>query len=303
MQSLLQQMENEFMPVAGQLRIRLRVRPCSAVIVSDPVLLGQVLRNLLSNALRYTPSGRVLLGCRRRGDQLVIGVFDTGIGIAADQHTAIFAEFYQIGNQARDRSQGLGLGLAIVERVLRLLGHALALRSEPGRGSCFSVSVPLVTTADARPEAQLPEVEAIDASGNLAGRRILMIDDEEAIRTGMRALLEGWGCAVTTAGSFAEALSRTEAGQPTIDAVISDIGLPGQGNGIDAVAALRQRFGAQLPALLITGDTSQAALQAARQADLIMLHKPIKPARLRAALTKVIAENGQDDSPGGQLIP
>ncbi|MCM2308581.1 MAG: hybrid sensor histidine kinase/response regulator [Sulfuritalea sp.] len=299
-QVLLHQMESEFAPIAGQTGIRLRVMPCSACVNSDPVLLGQVLRNLLSNALRYTPSGRVLLGCRRRNGQLAIEVFDTGIGIAPDQHSAIFAEFYQIGNKARDRNQGLGLGLAIVERVVRLLGHTLVMRSEPGRGSCFSVSVPLTPTADGRPDAQSPDTAQAQIAGNLAGRRILMVDDEEAIRIGMCELLQGWGCEVTTAGSVAEALDRAAAGPAAIDAVISDMGLPGQGNGIDAIAALRERFGSRLPALLITGDTSQAALQAAREAQLIMLHKPIKPARLRAALTKVITANLQEDSRAGQ---
>lgn len=303
-QTLLNQMESEFMPVAGQMNIRLRVMPCSALIVSDPVLLGQVLRNLLSNALRYAPDGRVLLGCRRRDNHLDIAVFDTGIGIAPDQHAKIFGEFYQIGNKARDRNQGLGLGLAIVERVVRLLDHALAMRSEPGRGSCFSVAVPMATIADARPEVQPSDMDQIHVTGSLAGRRILMIDDEEAIRSGMCDLLQGWGCEVITAGSCAEALERAAACPAPLDAVISDIGLPGQGNGIDAIAALRDRFGVQLPALLITGDTSQAALQATREAGLIMLHKPIKPARLRAALTKVvIAANRQDDNPAAPIGP
>ena len=300
-QTLLNQMESEFMPVAGQLHIRLRVMPCSALIVSDPVLLGQVLRNLLSNALRYAPSGRILLGCRRRGNRLVIAVFDTGIGIAPDQHAKIFGEFYQIGNQARDRNQGLGLGLAIVKRVVRLLDHSLAMRSEPGRGSCFSVAAPLATMADELPDAQLPDAEPDRVTDNIAGLRILMIDDEEAIRTGMRDLLQGWGCEVATAGSFAEALEQAAAGPAPIDVVISDMGLPGQGDGIDAIAALRNRYGTQLPALLITGDTSQAALQAAREAGLIMLHKPIKPGRLRAALAKAIAANQQEDHPAEQI--
>ncbi|MDA8254466.1 MAG: hybrid sensor histidine kinase/response regulator [Betaproteobacteria bacterium] len=300
-QTLLNQMESEFMPVAGQMKIRLRVMPCSALIASDPVLLGQVLRNLLSNALRYAPAGRVLLGCRRRENQLVIAVYDTGIGIAPDQHAKIFGEFYQIGNKARDRNQGLGLGLAIVERVVRLLDHTLAMRSEPGRGSCFSVAVPLAATADARPEAQLPEAEPDRVTDNIAGRRILMIDDEEAIRSGMRDLLQGWGCEVATAGSCAEALERAAAGPAPIEVIISDMGLPGQGNGIDAIAALRDRYGARLPALLITGDTGQAALQAARAANLIMLHKPIKPARLRAALAEVLAVSQQNDSPTAQI--
>jgi signal transduction histidine kinase/ActR/RegA family two-component response regulator len=294
-QTLLDEMEREFMPIAAQKKIRLRVMPCAALIVSDPVLLGQVLRNLLSNAIRYAPAGRILVGCRRRRQRLVIGVYDTGIGIAADQHAAIFTEFYQIGNKARDRQQGLGLGLAIVQRVARLLDHPLSLRSVPGRGSCFEVSAPLAATADRQPAILLPEADPIAAGGNLAGCRVLMIDDEEAIRAGMCALLQGWGCEVTVAGSVTEALSRVDAGAAALDAVISDMGLPGPGNGIDAIAALRERCGTRLPALLVTGDTSQAALRAAREASLIMLHKPIKPARLRAALTEAIAAQQQEE--------
>jgi len=298
-QTVLAEMAREFMPIAEHQGIRLRVMPCSAQIVSDPALLGQVLRNLLSNAIRYTPAGRVLLGCRRRQDRLLIGVFDTGIGIAHEEQAAIFSEFYQAGNKARDRQQGIGLGLSIVERVARLLDHPLSLRSEPGRGSCFAVSAPLTTAPD--PAATpLSKPEPAPSAGNLKGRRILMIDDEEAIRTGMHALLQGWGCEVTTAGSVAEALARIERGQATIDAVISDMGLSGPGNGIDAIEALRKRYGAHLPALLVSGDTSQAALRAAREANLLMLHKPIKPARLRAALSEVIALNRDEDRRSGQ---
>jgi signal transduction histidine kinase/ActR/RegA family two-component response regulator len=287
-QILLTEIASEFLPIARHKGIRLRVMSCSAIVVSDPTLLGQALRNLLSNAIRYTPSGRVLVGCRRRRGRLVIEVIDTGIGIARDQHSAIFGEFYQVNNKARERQQGIGLGLSIVERVLRLLDHPLTLRSEPGRGSCFAVSVPLAVAADG-PVRTLPGPEPVAAGGSLSGRRILMIDDEEAIRDGMGALLQGWGCQVMTAGSIADALARIEAGDATIDAVISDMGLPGPGSGIDAIAAIRERHGNQLPALLVTGDTSKSAMQAAREANLIMLHKPIKPARLRAALTEVIA--------------
>ena len=284
--ALLDEMAREFAPLASHKGLRLRIMPCSAVIRSDPTLLGQVLRNLLSNAIRYTPSGRVLVGCRRRGGELRIEVFDTGIGIAEDQHAAIFAEFYQVDNKARDRQQGIGLGLAIVERVARLLGHPLALRSVPERGSCFAVSVPLATASD-EPAAAPTEAESAPATENLRGRRVLLVDDEEAIRTGMGALLQGWGCEVITAGSVTDALASTR--HATIDAVISDMGLPGTGNGIDAITILREHHGADLPALLVTGDTSQNALQAAGEAGLIMLHKPIKPARLRAALTTAIA--------------
>jgi len=293
-QALLDEMAREFAPLASHKGLRLRIMPCSAVIRSDPTLLGQVLRNLLSNAIRYTPAGRVLMGCRRCRGQLRIEVFDTGIGIAEDQHAAIFAEFYQVDNKARDRKQGLGLGLAIVERVARLLGHPLALRSAPKRGSCFAVSVPLATPDD-KVTAAPSDAESAPIEKYLRGRRVLLVDDEEAIRTGMGALLQGWGCEVITAGSVTDALASTR--HATLDAVISDMGLPGTGNGIDAIAILRERHGTGLPALLVTGDTSQNTLQAAAEAGLIMLHKPIKPARLRAALTTAIAASSSRAAP------
>ena len=292
---LLDDMAREFTPLADRKGLRLRIRPCAAAIVSDPLLLGQLLRNLLSNAIRYTPSGTVLVGCRKRRGQLAIAVWDTGIGIAATEHAAIFTEFYQADNKARDRQQGLGLGLAIVQRIERLLGHPLSLRSEPGRGSCFSVAVPLATGDETA--APVPGPERVEQPASLAGLHILVIDDDRAIRAGLDTLLQGWGSDVTTAASVADAVDRASTGDAAIDAVISDMNLPGQGNGIDAITALRERFGVGLPAILVTGDTSKAALQAATAANLIMLHKPIKPARLRAALDAALATSPGDGGP------
>ncbi|MDX9993999.1 MAG: hybrid sensor histidine kinase/response regulator [Rhodocyclaceae bacterium] len=288
LQALLDDMQREFAPVAAHKGLQLRIRPSAATIVSDPVLLGQVLRNLLSNALRYTPSGGILVGARKHGDGIGIGVFDTGIGIAPEEHRAIFAEFYQVGNKARDRKHGIGLGLAIVERVVHLLGHRLVLRSEPGRGSCFAVTVPLAPPGVLPQPAAAPEVADMpDMHDALAGRHVLVVDDEEAIRDGMRRLLQGWGCRVTTAATFAEAMDDRADG---IEAIVSDLGLPGTGNGIDLIAGLRQRHGTALPALLVTGDTGAAALQAARAAGIVMLHKPIRAARLRAALSAALEQ-------------
>ena len=287
-QTLLDDVARQFAPIAEQKGIQLRVRPCSAVIRSDPALLGQVLRNLVSNAVRYTPEGRILVGCRRREENLRIDVLDTGIGIAPDQHVAIFTEFYQVANKARDSQLGIGLGLSIVERVARLLGHPLSLHSEPGRGSRFSLSVPLLAQNDAEPVSQR-ETEPILVSGRLVGRRILVIDDDESVRIGLCALLQNWGCEVIAAGSMTESLALTGDGSASLDAVISDMGLPEPGNGIDAIDAQRRRHGYGLPALLVSGDTSKAAMQAARDAGIVMLHKPIKPARLRAALSEIIA--------------
>jgi CheY-like chemotaxis protein len=294
LQSLFDDMQREFAPVAAGKGLRLKIRPCEATIVSDPALLARVLRNLLSNALRYTPSGGILVGGRRRGDRIEISVIDTGIGIEPGEQRAIFGEFYQVGNKERDRRQGIGLGLAIVERVARLLGHRLTLRSVPEHGSCFSVTVPLAPPGAVPAPAIEPEIA--DSTNVLDGRRVLAVDDDAAIRDGMRRLLEGWGCRVTTAGSYAEAL---ESHTNDIEAVVSDLGLPGTQNGIDLIAALRQRHGTSLPALLVTGDTGATAMQAARAAGIVMLNKPIRAARLRAALSSALEPAAADSGKRG----
>ncbi len=284
-QDLLDGMAHEFRPLAERKNLRLRVVPCSATVDSDPVLLGQIVRNMVANALRYTQSGGVLIGCRRGPGALRIEVLDTGIGIAVDQHNAIWGEFYQVGNKERNREQGLGLGLAIVDRIARLLDHPLALHSRPGAGSCFAVTVPRL---DQVVLAQMPLAEAPAVGDDLAGRQVVVVEDEASIRTGLQALLQHWGCQVIAAESIAAALKQIGAQLRPIDAVISDMALGGNETGIDAIAVLRARYGSNLPALLITGDTTQAILNAANEANLPMLHKPIRPARLRAALGAAI---------------
>jgi signal transduction histidine kinase/ActR/RegA family two-component response regulator len=300
-QDLLNDMEREFRPLAGRKGLQLRVAPCSATIESDPLLLSQILRNLVANAIRYTPSGAVLIGCRRSGDNLRIQVVDTGIGIPAHQQEAVFREFFQVGNKERNREHGLGLGLAIVERIVRLLEHDLSLSSQPGAGSCFAVTVPRL---DEAPPAPAPAVEPPHAADELVGRRVVVIDDEESILTGLGALLQAWGCEVVVADSGAAALEKIAAEAAVVDAVISDLALAAGETGIDAIAALRARCGANLPALLLTGDTTQGVLNAAKDAGLLMLHKPIRPARLRAALAALLRGQMQavDDRDAETLI-
>lgn len=291
-QTLLSELSAQFGPIAEEKHLSLRVVPCSATITSDPILLGRVLRNLVSNAIRYTPSGRILVGCRRRAGQLAITVYDTGVGIPEEEREAIFKEFYQIGNKARDRELGIGLGLSIVRRIVSLLGHSLDLHSVPGRGSCFTVTVPLASAADAVivPAQQDRDVSAVNP---LVGAHVLVIDDEEPIRAGMAKLLESWGARVAMAGTYEEAEAWARNNQDRIDAVIADLNLPGQGDGIAAIAMLRKRYRCNLPALLATGDTSPDAIRRAEQANLLTLHKPIKPARLRSALTAVLMASGE----------
>jgi signal transduction histidine kinase/CheY-like chemotaxis protein len=262
--------------------ISLRLSPCSAVAWTDPALLDRILRNLVSNAVRYTDRGRVLIGCRR-GARLRIEVWDTGRGIAAADRERIFDEFTQIDHPGRDRTKGIGLGLAIVRRLCALLDCPLTLRSEPGAGSVFAVSVRLADRARVEPRA--PTLAEPDpARGD-----ILVIDDEAAIRDGMRALLTSWHYTVRVAASGADALDALASADRPPDLLICDLRLP-DGNGIDLIARLRTRLGFAVPALLITGDTAPERLREAAGSGLLLLHKPVARARLRAAVGHLIRQ-------------
>jgi signal transduction histidine kinase len=281
-QEILDVLEDEFRQIAEQKGIRLKFSPSSAVVRSDIILLQQILRNLISNALRYTPSGRVLVGCRHRNGMLVIEVHDTGIGIAEDQLCRIFEEFYQVNNPERDRQQGLGLGLSIVDRAAKLLEHPVTLISIPGKGSTFAVTVPLVKSAI---DETQPASEPVGQSPDLGGRLIAFIENEGSIRIGIQNLLQSWGCRVVVADSATRMIEHLERSGEIVEMVISDFGLKGAMNGVDAIAAIRKRLGAELPALLFTGDTSKETQILARNAGLPILYKPAKAEALRRAIT------------------
>jgi signal transduction histidine kinase/CheY-like chemotaxis protein len=253
-----------------------------AVVYADPVLIERILRNLVSNAVRYTERGRVVVGCRR-GAALRIEVWDTGPGVPPDQRERIFQEYFQLGNPERDRAKGLGLGLAIVRRLTTLLGCELVLRSELGRGSCFSVAVPLADQAD--------DVRDDDdeASAIMFGRGlVLVIDDEVAIREAMAALLTGWGHDVVTAGSGEEILARVVEGVARPDLIICDYRLRAGETGIEVIDSLRSEYNATIPAMLITGDTAPDRLAEARASGLLLLHKPVPNGKLRAAVAHLM---------------
>lgn len=282
---MLADMQRDFFPIAEQKGLELRVVPNRGCIETDPMLLGQIVRNLISNAIRYTRVGRVLVGCRRRDGQLALEVWDTGIGIRADQQRLIFDEFFQVGNTERDCRQGLGLGLAIVDRAARLIGASVGVRSWLGRGSCFSVSLPLSTRPQVERAVAVPEASS---PFDLDQRRILVVENEEMIRDGIHSLLENWGCEVVSGHSGNSVMARLGELSGPVDAVISDFGLPGEENGVAVIGRLREHLGQDLPALLITGDTSQAALLAASQAGLGILHKPVRPWQLRHTLCALL---------------
>lgn len=270
-----------------------------AVGETDPVLLERVVRNLVANAVRYTKQGRILVGCRRRRGRIVIQVWDTGPGIAPGHHDRIFHEYYQIGNPERDRTQGLGLGLAIVRRLSGLLDCPVTVQSAPGRGSCFEVTVPST-------RAEALGSEPLDV-GPLATGLILIVDDESAIREAMASLLSSWGHSVITAGSGDEAMMRLARHPVRPDVIISDLRLRDNENGIEVIDALRAEYNDDIPAMLITGDTAAGRLVEAKGSGLVLLHKPVSNSKLRAAIGHLMDIRGRgltdgtgEDEPKGE---
>jgi signal transduction histidine kinase/CheY-like chemotaxis protein len=282
---LLERIETTFAGAARKKGLSLRVFGSDAWVSSDPILLERILLNLVSNAVRYTERGGVMVGCRRRGEELRIDVFDTGAGIPEEQRQRIFGEFYQMAGPGPDRNGGLGLGLAIVDRLARLLGHKVDLDSRPGRGSRFSVTVPLAAQPHAATEASTTPLAIADPA---RGKRIIVIDDDALVLDGMRGILQSWGCQVETAVSGDAALTCLgQNGEPP-DLIISDSALADGKTGIDAIQRLRQAVGAPVPAFLITGDTAPERLREASAAGFHVLHKPVAPMALRATLNSLL---------------
>ena len=277
-QALFNGLERELGPVAEEKGIELGFVPTRLKVMSDAPMLVRILRNIILNAIHYTPEGAVLVGCRRKGHCVALTVYDTGPGIAPEHQRAIFREFYQIGNAERDRRKGLGLGLAIVDGLCRVLDHRLELHSRPGQGSTFSVYVPV--TGDAAPERPVATV----AVSGLAGRAVLVIDDESTIREAASTVLRQWGCPVLTAGSADDAITQMNETGFMPDALIADYRLRDGQTGTEAIAAVRGALGRPVPAAILTGDTAPERLREASASGLLLLHKPLHPARLRAAL-------------------
>jgi signal transduction histidine kinase len=283
LQPLLDRLATDFAPLAEERRLRLRVRPTPAWVESDPALLERVLINLVSNALRYTQEGSVLVACRARGGTLRIEVRDSGVGIAPEAQEIVFHEFVQLENPERARNKGLGLGLAIVRRLTDLLGHRLTLRSRVGAGSVFAVELSLAPAQGmtAEPDGERPP-------GDLAGTRVAVVDDDPLALTSLHSLLLSWGCLVYPADSL-ENLTMELATRGIIPQVIvSDYRLRGPRTGVDVIRALRNRFDPDLPAILISGDTAAETLREAQTEGLVLLHKPVRPAKLRALLNRLL---------------
>jgi signal transduction histidine kinase len=285
LQKMLRDIEQQFSALAEEKNLRLRFRPCNITLYSDPLLIERILANLIANAIRYTDDGGVLVACRRRGRMVRLSVIDTGRGIPPDQQESVFHEFVQLHNPARDRSKGLGLGLAIVSRLGRLLGHRVILRSRPGHGSVFSIDVPfgdaskIQTPMPSSAPGQVPD----DAL-------VLLVDDESAILRGMAELFDNWNIDLVTAHSADEAVQWLDSIGRAPDVIVSDYRLPDDSDGIEVVTRLRQKYGRDIPAILVTGDTAPDTILLISQAGFPLLHKPLRPAKLRALLTHLIQQ-------------
>ncbi|WP_219893240.1 chemotaxis protein CheB [Aquisediminimonas profunda] len=280
---ILERLRDEFSYLADSKGLSLRLVDCSLSITSDPRLLEQILRNLIANAIKYTVRGKILIGCRRRKGHLSIEIWDSGVGIARHDLDAIFEEYHQVGNQARERSRGLGLGLSIVRRLGNLLGHKVHVRSIAAKGSVFAVDVPVARQQVAA------ALKHENAPAGQSGGRLLIIEDDPEVRELLVAMLKDDGYDVLWAQDGAEAfqLAKQTAAHP--DLILSDYNLPGGMNGIEVTDQLRREIGRPIPVVILTGDISLAALRDISDHDCEKLNKPVKPKILLQTIRRLLA--------------
>jgi signal transduction histidine kinase/CheY-like chemotaxis protein len=289
---LLKRIETTFTTAARDKGLRLRIVSSRAWVRSDFILLERILLNLVSNAVRYTERGGIVIGCRLRNGRLRIDVYDSGIGIPEDQRRNIFGEFYQLDGGKQECAGGLGLGLAIVDRLCGLLDHPIELSSRVGRGSRFSLSIPSVPAGAAPAEAP-DTARALLVSER--GKLIIVIDDNESVRESTCGVLQRWGCLVVTAHSEDAALIKLAELGKQPDLIISDYRLAHEKTGFELINRMRRAFGAQIPAFLVSGDTTPERLREAHDSGYYLLHKPVMPITLRSVVTQLL--RGQESAP------
>ena len=273
-----------FLPLAKDKELDFRIVPSSLYVRSDPALLERILGNFMSNAIRYTNKGSVLIGCRKRGDKVAIEVWDTGCGISDDQMSLIYEDFYQVENKERDRGKGLGLGLALAKRLADSLEHTIDSKSSLGSGSCFSVSVDL-----AENKADKNQSEIFMNIMNLSGINILLVEDDIDVLKATKQLLESWGCKVKTARNKDEVMNLIkENPYNNPDIILADNRLPGDSSGIDITYLIQEKLQASIPCVIMTGDVERNHVQSIIDQGFPVLLKPIQPAKFRAMLSHLI---------------
>jgi len=281
--TMFDQLRAQFIQQTEEKGIKLIVEPEMHVFYSDSILLERVLRNLLSNAVQYTANGSITLRCEEHvGGSKLVSLHDTGMGIPADAADDVFSEYYQLNNPSRDRGKGLGLGLAIVRRLCELMDLPLEMESVEGTGTVFRLIVP------GGDPAQIKRTVVSETEMQAKGRRVLVIDDEVQVLQSMRHMLEGWGCKVMLAESARDALKIIALTDETPEVIMSDYRLGDEHNGVDAIVALRESINLDVPAVIITGDTSPERLKEVKESGLQVLHKPVSPDELHQVMHQLL---------------
>lgn len=286
LRDLLNNIAREFRQMALAEGLTLDFVPSSAIVESDSQLLARILRNFLTNAIRYTGTGRILLGCRRHREHVLLQVWDTGPGIPEDKLTEIFQEFKRIRPSGSQPDKGLGLGLAIVDKISRMLGHEVTVSSIQGKGSVFSVKVPVGQLLPKRPTADDDRV--VSNHGGLGGARIWVIDNDHAICQGMQTLLEGWDCQVVSAVSLEDLERQVDPAKCPVDLILADYHLDNDENGVDVVAEINGRRQHPAPVVMITANYTNELKQHIRELGHVLMNKPVKPLKLRSALNHLL---------------
>jgi CheY-like chemotaxis protein len=296
---LLRKLKLHFEPAAFEKGLALRLRGHRHAVRGDPLLVERIIRNLLSNAIRYTEDGSVLVSARRRGRRVLLQVWDTGVGICNDEQGRVFEEFYQVQTRRKtssDQRKGLGLGLAIVKRLSALMEAPLTLRSEAGRGTVFTLELPLGKASEVVPQSGAKVCVPI----TLGGRVIVVVEDEPAVRAGLEVLLTGWGASVRSfdsVGALETWIADAASASASPSLAVVDYRLEPERTGIEAIVAIRRRFGPDLPAVVVTGSTMMDPGADAEAHDFHVLLKPVLPNKLRAMIAFKLATASQPASP------
>jgi two-component system, sensor histidine kinase len=281
-------LDSDFQPVAEKAKVELRVRKNDFYVTSDRMMLRRILQNILSNALRYTREGGVLIGARKRGETVRIDILDTGIGIAEDQFQMVFEEFHRGPEAAMSHSGGLGLGLSIVQRMTQALKHDLSLKSIVGKGTLFQLTLPLAATPNAARSPHL-DVRLDNPVYGLSNAKVLLIENDQAVKEAMESLLLRWNCNVRTASSMGDALMHLSGAGWVPDIIVADQHLNRGTLGSDTILEARKLLNQPVPAIIVTADPSTQILEFSRSNKIELMHKPVRPAELRALMAHILA--------------